>query len=83
MRHFFLLLSVTVSLLFSACTQQILCARAQQSRTVVLDIGHYYHPERGGQGARTPDARHGGSIEECEFWYRNVIHTKRIIEQAG
>lgn len=82
MKHFFLLLGISVSLLFTACTQQRLCAQARESRTVVLDIGHYYHPERGGQGARTPDSRYG-SIEECEFWYRNVIHTKRIIEQAG
>ena len=82
-RLFVLATATAFALLTGSCTQQRLCAQALQSRTVVLDIGHYYHPERGGQGARTPDARHGGSIEECEFWYRNVIHTKRIIEQAG
>lgn len=69
-------------MLLLSYTQQRMRAMVEESRTVVLDIGHYYHPERGGQGARTPDARYG-SIEECEFWYRYVIYTKRIIENAG
>lgn len=64
------------------CTQQMLKQQALKSRTVVLDIGHYYAPGRGGQGARTPDTRYG-SIEECEFWYRYAIYVKKEIEQAG
>ncbi len=71
-----------LSLLGSGCVQQRLCAQARDSRIVVLDIGHYYHPQRGGQGARTPNDRYG-SIEECEFWYRYAIYTKQIIEKAG
>ncbi len=70
------------ALLLSGCMQQQMQRQVRDSRLVVLDIGHYYHPERGGQGARTPDARYG-KVEECDFWYRNVIHTKRIIEKAG
>lgn len=66
----------------SSCTEMRLRAQTRNSTTVVLDIGHYYHPERGGQGARTPDARYG-NIEECEFWYRYARYTKAVIEQAG
>lgn len=66
----------------SGCTQMQLKSQARHSNVVVLDIGHYYHPQRGGQGARTPDARYG-DIEECEFWYRYVTYTKAVIEQAG
>lgn len=64
------------------CQQQRMQAQVRDSRVVVLDIGHYYHPIRGGQGARTPDKRYG-SIEECEYWYRYVGYTARIIELAG
>lgn len=66
----------------SGCTQQNMRRQVLESRTVVLDIGHHYVPGRGGQGARTPDARYG-SIEECEFWYRNAIYVKQVIEAAG
>lgn len=76
------LLLAAGGLLLQGCTQQRLRAQARESQTVVLDIGHYYHPQRGGQGARTPDARYG-NIEECEFWYKYCIYTKRVIEQAG
>ena len=65
------------------CAGQRMQQQVRESRTVVLDIGHYYAPGRGGQGARTPDASKGGSIEECEFWYRNVRYVKQVIEQAG
>lgn len=82
LRAFLLVLLSCTGLLLNGCTQQRLCAQARESRTVVLDIGHYYHPERGGQGARTPNKRYG-NIEECEFWYKYVIYTKRVIEQAG
>lgn len=81
MKHIPLLI-LAFFLLLTGCTQQRLQRQARTSDTVVLDIGHHYVPGRGGQGARTPDARYG-SIEECEFWYRNVIHTKRVIEAAG
>lgn len=64
----------------SGWTQQ---RQVRASRTVVLDIGHYYAPDRGGQGARTPDARFGGSIEECEFWYRYARYVKEEVERAG
>lgn len=70
------------TLLCGSCTQMRLRAQARNSNVVVLDIGHYMHPERGGQGARTPDARYG-NIEECEFWYRYARYTKAVIEKAG
>lgn len=82
MKKFLLLTAALCVFLFPACVQQQLRAQARESQVVVLDIGHYYHPQRGGQGARTPDARYG-NIEECEFWYKYAIHTKRVIEQAG
>lgn len=69
--------------LLGGCSQQVAQKQVLNSRTVVLDIGHYYLPGRGGQGARTPDGRHGGVLEECEFWYRNAIYVKQVIEQAG
>lgn len=68
--------------LLCTCMQQRLRAQVRDSRVVVLDIGHWYKPGLGGQGARTPDARHG-AIEECDFWYRYAIYTKRVIERAG
>lgn len=68
--------------LLCTCMQQQMRAQVRDSRIVVLDIGHWYKPGLGGQGARTPDARYG-AIEECEFWYRYAIYTKRVIEQAG
>ena len=82
MKKALLFLLCLLPLLLGSCVQQQLRAQARHSRIVVLDIGHWYHPEKGGQGARTPDARYG-AIEECEFWYRYVIYTKRVIEQAG
>lgn len=66
----------------TSCTAWRMRAEVRESRTVVLDIGHYYHPERGGQGARTPDGRYG-NIEECEFWYRYAGEVKRVVEEAG
>lgn len=76
------ILAGLVCLLVWGCTQQAMQRQVLESRTVVLDIGHYYAPGRGGQGARTPDKRYG-ALEECEFWYRNAIHVKREIEAAG
>lgn len=77
-----LLLILSAPLLLLSCAQQRMRAIVAESRTVVLDIGHYYHPERGGQGARTPDSRYG-KIEECEFWYQYTKYTKKVIEDAG
>lgn len=82
MKKLFLFLLVLPLLLLTGCTQQMMQAQVRDSKVVVLDIGHYYHPVRGGQGARTPDNRYG-RIEECEYWYRYVEHTARVIEQAG
>lgn len=69
-------------IILSSCQYQRQCAQARESKTVVLDIGHYYHPKKGGRGARTPDNRYG-MIEELDFWYRYVIYTKKVIEEAG
>ncbi len=74
--------SLLCTLLLGSCMQQQMQRQARNSQIVVLDIGHYYHPERGGQGARTPDNRHG-RVEECDWWYRYAIYTKQVIEQAG
>lgn len=74
---------VFCGMLLMGCTQQMMQRQVRDSRTVVLDIGHYYAPWRGGQGARTPDARFGGTIEECEFWYRYAGVVKQVIERAG
>lgn len=82
MKKLFLILLLIPLLLLSGCTQQMMRAQVRESKVVVLDIGHYYHPERGGQGARTPDKRYG-SIEECEFWYRYVGYTAKVIRDAG
>ena len=82
MQKFLSLLLAFFTLLISGCYQMQMKRQARESNIVVLDIGHYYHPERGGQGARTPDKRYG-NIEECEFWYRYVGHTARIIREAG
>lgn len=82
MSAFRLLLLFLLLPLLCTCTQQRLRAQVRESSIVVLDIGHWYKPGLGGQGARTPDARYG-AIEECDFWYRYAIYTKRIIEQAG
>lgn len=81
MRHVLLLLATTLMIL-SGCVQQQMQKNALTSNIVVLDIGHYYHPQRGGQGARTPNAQYG-EIEETEFWYRYAGYVKKIIEQAG
>ncbi len=82
MKHLFLFLTLTLSLLLSGCVQQQMQKQAQASNIVVLDIGHYYHPQRGGQGARTPDDKYG-IIEETEFWYRYAGYVKTTIEKAG
>ena len=70
------------TLLTSGCYQIQMKRQARESNIVVLDIGHYYHPERGGQGARTPNAKYG-VIEETDFWYRYAIYMKQEIEAAG
>ncbi len=81
-----LIISLAAALLctftLGGCMQQQMQQQARESQVVVLDIGHYYHPERGGQGARTPNARYG-KVEEVDFWYRYVIYTKQVIEKAG
>ena len=59
MKKLFLFLLVLPLLLLTSCTQQMMQAQVRDSKVVVLDIGHYYHPVRGGQGARTPDNRYG------------------------
>ncbi len=80
---FALVAALLCTLMLNGCVQQIMQQRqVRNSKVVVLDIGHYYHPQRGGRGARTPDSRYG-QTEECEFWYRYVIYTRRVIEQAG
>ncbi|MGN0828263.1 MAG: N-acetylmuramoyl-L-alanine amidase [Akkermansia sp.] len=76
------LLFLLLPLLLGGCVQQQMRAQVRHSRVVVLDIGHWYKPGAGGQGARTPDARYG-ALEECEFWYRYCLYTKRVIEAAG
>lgn len=73
---------ILASLICSSCTQQRLRARARESRTVVLDIGHFYANGRG-EGARTPDARHGGHMDENTFWNLYAGETKKVIEKAG
>ena len=83
MRRYFLLLLAACCVLLTQCEGIAAQRQVRASRTVVLDIGHYYAPERGGQGARTPDARYGGVIEECEFWYRYARYVKEVVEQAG
>lgn len=75
--------AAAVTLLFPACHQMQMQQIAYNSKVVVLDIGHYYEPTRGGQGARTPDASKGGVIEETEFWYRYAGEVKKVIEAAG
>lgn len=82
-RFSFLFLLLAAALLTTGCIQQQIQQRqVRQSPVVVLDIGHYYEPSRGGQGARTPDARYG-IIEECEFWYKYAGYVKEAVEAAG
>ena len=85
MKHFLLtgILAMITLPLLTQCAQQRLQRQALESQTVVLDIGHYYAPGRGGQGARTPDATQGGMLEECEFWYRYAGEAKKAVEAAG
>ena len=83
MRHTLRLLLAAAALLLAQCGGISAQRQVRASRTVVLDIGHYYAPGRGGQGARTPDARYGATIEECEFWYRYARYVKEEIERAG
>ncbi len=82
MKRLFLAAAAAVSLLLPACVQQQMQQIAYNSKVVVLDIGHYFEPTRGGQGARTPDARYG-TIEETEFWYRYAGEVKKTVEAAG
>lgn len=82
MKHLILSLLLCFCMMLSGCVQQQMQHQANTSNTVVLDIGHYYHPQRGGQGARTPDAKYG-VIEETEFWYRYAGYVKNVIEKAG
>lgn len=77
------LIAALVWALAAQCAQQQMQRQVRESRTVVLDIGHYYAPGRGGQGARTPDASQGGALEECEFWYKYAGDVKNVIERAG
>ncbi len=79
---FSLVAALLCTLMMTGCVQQQLRQQQRNSQVVVLDIGHYCDPVRGGQGARTPDARYG-SIEECEFWYEYAIYVKQVIEKAG
>ncbi len=85
MKRFFsvLVLVPSILLVLTQCAQQRMQRQALESRTVVLDIGHYYAPGKGGQGARTPDASQGGMLEECEFWYRYAGEVKKVVEDAG
>lgn len=82
-RIFQLVFIAAVCALLAQCGGIAAQRQVRASRTVVLDIGHYYAPGRGGQGARTPDARYGASLEECEFWYRYARYVKEEIEKAG
>ncbi len=77
-----LLATLLCVLMLGSCMQQQMQRQARNSQVVVLDIGHYYHPVRGGQGARTPDTRYG-KLEEVDFWYRYAIYTRQVIEKAG
>lgn len=83
MKRLFLAATAAVTFLIPACQQMQMQQIAYNSKVVVLDIGHYYEPVRGGQGARTPDASKGGVIEETEFWYRYAGEVKKTIEAAG
>ena len=82
MKRLFLAAATAAVLLLPACVQQQMQKIAYNSKVVVLDIGHYYEPTRGGQGARTPDARYG-VIEETDFWYRYAGEVKKTVEAAG
>ena len=82
MKRLLIALSAAAILLMGGCVQQQMQKQALESNVVVLDIGHYYHPERGGQGARTPDARYG-VIEETDFWYRYAGYVKKVVQDAG
>ena len=79
----YILIGAIICLLAPQCAQQQMQRQVLESNTVVLDIGHYYAPGRGGQGARTPDTSCGGMLEECEFWYKYVGEVKDVLEQAG
>lgn len=83
MKNILTIAAAAAVLLFPSCQQQQMQQIANNSNVVVLDIGHYFEPSRGGQGARTPDARNGGIIEETEFWYRYAGVVKKTIEDAG
>lgn len=66
----------------SSCTAYRMRAQVRESRTVVLDIGHYCGSNRDSGGARTPDKRYG-FIQECAFWYTYAGYVKDVIERAG
>ena len=67
MKRLLLAAFAIIAFLTPSCMQQQMQQIAYNSKVVVLDIGHYFEPTRGGQGARTPDATKGGMIEETEF----------------
>lgn len=75
----FLFFLLAVSLVSTSCTSQCMQRQVRNSRTVVLDIGHHM----GAPGAATPNGRHGGMMNECSWWYRNVGFVKQEIEKAG
>lgn len=77
-----LLLCLAPCLMLNGCTQMRLKKQVRESRTVVLDIGHYAGKNGEGNGARTPDNRYG-FMEESQFWYTYAIYTKQVIEAAG
>ena len=83
MHRVLLTLTALSTLLLSGCYQIQMKRQARESDVVVLDIGHYYHHQRGGQGARTPNAKYGRIIEETEFWYRYAGFIKQELESAG
>ncbi len=72
-------LIATSLILMTGCAQQQMMAAVRDSRTVVLDIGHYDT----NRGATSPDARHGGTIDEFSFWYNYASEIKKTIEEAG
>ena len=76
---FFLFFLVAAFFFTTSCTSQCMQRQVRNSRTVVLDIGHHM----GAPGAQTPNGRHGGMIDECSWWYRNVGFVKQEIEKAG
>lgn len=79
---FALILGIFSCFMLSGCYQMRMKKQARESRTVVLDIGHYAGKNGEGNGAKTPDKRYG-FMEESLFWYTYAIYTKQVIEAAG